>query len=1402
MTGIASSLRHSRAIALASVAALAVVMLLLASINSHEVASANFPTIPKPNDVQFQPGNAAKKLVVSWGAAPSIPSGCTYLKTSYQVGNSANNTFEDENDNTEESAQRIPYTSYFVYGDQSGQGTTYNFVAGTTYQARVAAYATCSGGVQRSSSTVSVNAVAPFSGPATGFSATTGTTNGSIRLAWTNPTGTGVSVTKREYRRKLSSATSWSSWTQAGTSTSFNITGLTPGSNYDIQFRVYTKTGSATGVPTQTLSASSVRAHSVSVGSISNPSAISGDANGEIDLSWSAATSATSYEYRSKKSTDQTWGAWTSAGTSTSKTITGLDNGVIYEFQLRGKASSITGATSASVAAVAQFTPTASASSGSAAETIKVTITAPGVTVTRYELRWKLNSASNYPSTGTGSWTDIGTSTSHTISSLTGSTAYNVQVRVVHSSGDANSTNSLLKTINVSSSAAVKPPTSFSSVVGSQFGSVNLSWVAPSGQTVTRYEYRYRETGGSYPTNNANEAIWTAAGTSSTRSTTTSQTVTGLRTDDTSYVFQLRTVAPGGNSVTVSLSAVKPKQLPAPTNFEANPGSAKGAIDLSWTGVSGFTPKQYEYRWKLASANAWPGTWTPAGAPSERATADSATISALTAGGSYDIQLRTVEGTTPNYSAPVQVAATARAIGPPTGFTVAQGSAPGAITISWTDPTGGSITARQYRTKASGQSTVFQGAWQSAGAPSPFTITGLAASASYDVQFRVSVSGGNSIPITASAISGVVPPPTNVQASQGSSFGEIDLTWGAPNGITVTGYRYRSKKSSAASYPTSWETIAASSTDKTLTSLMGDIEHSIQLSAVFRISGRSADSYSSPVTVTAVAKPIPPPTNLDAEETTVPGVVLLQWVPPGSVETHGFQFRYRPQAQIEGTWSPWVGVNGEQTSTQVRGLEVGIGYQFELTAQNGPLGTSPSVAFAMEPSPAEPPSGLVATGGVRMITLAWDTPEAGASTGYRYRYRQSAGGTDSWSNWFSVRLTDSESQSTLIYGLEQATEYAVELTTQRGNTFSESSSATAMTNLDVPLVARISPTSPAVSVKSNDRVALEVNVFDTQGGPVNEAADGKTGLFEGVSTQYEWTASGAGSFNTPDDGRRVVYIAPSTPGTYAVTVSIGPRGICTSHYAAAQETDPCAARFTVQVSSDRSSNGQVASYTNPPGPIPTSLRDADGMTYSVFTPEQGGSHRLDGATVTAFAGAVADNTIIGVRIESTDVDRPDPNGNLDLGETSYRVIGINAQSEPLTTFRFNNPIPICLPIPNQFGTRLSDVSLAQMRSDGSVLPIGQRVAASTSGTVVCSTVAQLPSTFVVAARTPAETAPSDSQVSADTNDAIDALLPDAGGYAPPAALPVLGLVLAVLSGILVSGSVRLNRNRAHRGSHC
>lgn len=1396
MIGIAATLPRFRAATFIAIIAMAVVLGLVAAAQSPELASANSPTIPQPNNARWEPGNAAKTLVVSWDATPGLPSGCSYTKTAYWVGDPSINKFEDENDVVHQRAYSDSYTYFWVFPEDSGTSTKYSFGGGSTYQVKLYLYAQCSGG-SVFGPTVVLSAKAPHSGPATGFSATTGTASGAINLSWTDPTtADGVSVTKREYRAKLSSASSWpASWTQAGTSaSSYTITGLNAGSNYDIQFRVQTN-----NVPTKTLAASNVRANSIVVGSVGSPSATSGSANGAINLAWSAATSATSYEYQSKKSTASSWGAWTTAGTGTSRTITGLDQGAIYQFRLRGKASTVPGATSSTVAAVAQFTPTASASAGNAAQTIAVSITAPqGLTVTRYDIRWKLASAGSYPSSGAGSWTSLGSSTTRTITGLTGATAYHVQVRVVHSSGDPASTNSLLKTISVTSSAAVKPPTNFAAAAGSQFGSVNLSWTAPSGQTVTRYEFRYRESGGTYG------ASWTSA------STNTSHIVTGLKTDDTAYDFQLRTVATGGNSVSQGLSNVKPKQLPAPTNFAANPGSGKGEIDLSWTAVTGFTPARYEYRWKLTSTNAWPssgaaGDWTPAGTSSTRATATSATITGLTANASYDVQLRTVEGTAPNYSVAASATATSRAVGVPTGFAASQGTSPGAISISWTDPTGATITARQYRTKASGESTEFQGAWQSAGTTSPFVIAGLDAGAQYDIQFRVSANGGHSITVTASATAGIVSPPLNVQAFQGSDAGEIDLTWSAPNGVTVTGYRYRSKKTSASAYPNSWETIAASLTSKTLTGLMGNVEHSIQLSSAVRISGRSSDSYSAPVTVSAIAKPIPPPTDPDVEETATPGVLVLQWTPPPDVESHGFQLRYKPQTGEVGTWSQWVAMNGDQTSTQVNGLQVGIGYQFELTAQNGPLGTSPPVQFAMEPSPAAPPTGLMATGGVRLISLTWDTPEEGAATGYRYRYRES-GDAEDWSDWFNADLTDTETQSTFVYGLRQATSYTVELTTQRGNTFSESVAATAMTNLDIPAVGRISPVAPSVSVKANSRVALEVDVYDTQNVQVNGDIDTKTRMFKGITALYEWSETpAAGSFAEPGNTRRVVYNAPALPGTYTIRAVIAPRGICTSHYVPVEGADPCQATFTVRVSADVSSNGQRAQPTNPPGPIPNSLTDSNGNTYSVFTPEQGGSLRSDGVMITAYSGAVADNTIVGVRVEAVSGAHTDPNGHLTVAETSYRVVGVNAQAQPLSRLQFNDPVPICLPIPDAFTTRLNDVSLAQVGSDGAVTPIGQRLAPSTTGTVVCSTVRELPSTFVVVARNSEGVPPVEATVTVavDTGNEADAQLPDAGGFAPsPLLLALTAVLLALLGGILATvGNGRVNGYRTHRNAH-
>ena len=58
--------------------------------------------------------------------------------------------------------------------------------------------------------------------------------------------------------------------------------------------------------------------------------------NAELDLTWTANASASSYETRHKLTSATTWSAWTDRGNVTAYTITGLVNGSQYDVEVRG----------------------------------------------------------------------------------------------------------------------------------------------------------------------------------------------------------------------------------------------------------------------------------------------------------------------------------------------------------------------------------------------------------------------------------------------------------------------------------------------------------------------------------------------------------------------------------------------------------------------------------------------------------------------------------------------------------------------------------------------------------------------------------------------------------------------------------------------------------------------------------------------------------------------------------------------------------------------------------------------------------------------------------------------------------------------------------------------------------
>ena len=229
-----------------------------------------------------------------------------------------------------------------------------------------------------------------------------------------------------------------------------------------------------------------------------------------------------------------------------------------------------------------------------------------------------------------GSWTELSdtvksTATSATITGLTNGTAYEVQVRAGNSVGDGAWSASASGTPEASASAPSAPP---APTLTAGDGRLGVRWTAPSdnGAAIDDYDVQYRPAGGS----------WTELP-DGVKSTATTATITGL-TNGTAYEVQVR----AGNSVgdgawsasatgTPVASASAPS-APSPPTLTAGDGQ----LGVSWTAPSdnGAVIDDYDVRYRPSG-----GSWTelPDGVKS---TATSATITGVTNGTAYEVQVR------------------------------------------------------------------------------------------------------------------------------------------------------------------------------------------------------------------------------------------------------------------------------------------------------------------------------------------------------------------------------------------------------------------------------------------------------------------------------------------------------------------------------------------------------------------------------------------------------------------------------------------------------------------------------------------------------------------------------------------------------------------------------------------
>ena len=693
---------------------------------------------------------------------------------------------------------------------------------------------------------------------------------------------------------------------------------LTTGTSYQVQLRALSRNAPPSTPVTATVT--TLTAPAAPQGLSATPSTT---AAGAIELAWTASPVAppeSKYQYRSKLSTAQAYGAWSDITGSIletdSHTVTGLASGSQYDIQIRLHWSDAVGASAESQTAMATAsgvpTPTGfDASPGATTGSINLSWTAvPGAT--GYQFRC------NPAGTGcTDTWQSAGTGTTHTATGLTSGETYSLELRALLTGSPESAA------ATASARAQTQPPPrNLSANVGSIPGELTVTWIAPLSGAVSQYDYRYKQSSAADSTFTA----WTRVPDANNNNDFTddlSLDLTGLL-GATSYDVQLRVVLTGGEMSLEQHVSHSTSPVPAPLNFAATTGTGPGEVDLSWDAPTGITVLRYEVRSRHGTGD-W-SRWNAVG------TVTTYTYSGLVGGASHAIQLRTVmTGAGP--SAAVSATATAPVVPPPATFSAATSVFPGEINIKWSAVT--NATSYEIRTKATTENWPSGNSWTSILARWTSAIAlDLAPGVAHNVELRAVVDGvGRSTVEETQATSGSAEVTGTATLPDGYAIDTATL----PGRIAITlpgstdPFIFRTRTANPGEW-SRWQTVrpAASQLLYEITGLDGGVEYDVEL----RVYRGMTDGFTTALTAQVEALALEAPA--DFEVTVASGTLVMRWTNPNTVDADSYQYRQR--ATGTGTaaeWSDWVTLRheGDRDAQQqhfVTDLESGVSYQFEL----------------------------------------------------------------------------------------------------------------------------------------------------------------------------------------------------------------------------------------------------------------------------------------------------------------------------------------------------------------------------------------------------------------------------------------------------------------------------------------
>jgi outer membrane protein assembly factor BamB len=649
---------------------------------------------------------------------------------------------------------------------------------------------------------------------------------------------------------------------------------------------------------------------------------------GAVDLNWSAAAGATTYNvYMGTAAGAESVVPVRTGVAGTTTSVTNLTPGTTYFFTVKAVGPGGISASSNETSAT-PHNPAPPGTLSAAAITAGVTLSwAASSEAISYNV-YMGSAAGAESSTPIASVTTAGT----TVAGLTPNVAYYFVVKAV-SYGALSSPSNEASAI----AATAPPPTGVTATA--QIGGVTLNWSAAAG--ATSYNVYSGISGGG---EGATPTVSGIAGTTTT--------INGL-TAGTTYYFVIRSVVsavPGVASSEVSATAM-PTPAPAGLTATAGPGQAV----LSWT--ASLTATSYNV-YSCAG-----------GAPLLGLSSTGTTVTGLTPDVAYCFVVK-AQGPAGLSAASNQVNVTPVRYAGPTNLIAVP--AVGQVTLTW-NASPAAIQYNIYMGTAAGLEGVTP---VSTVAGTSATVAGLTNTSIYYFFVTAGTPIGASLPSNeASAAPLTPPPPTNLRALPGPAPSQVSLSWSASAG--ASSYNLYMGTAAGAESSTAVQTGITG-----LSTIVPDLDSTTTYYYVVRAQTPSGLSFASSEVSATPAPPPPPPPPAPAAPANLSAVaganqVNLSW--SASTGATSYDIYQGTSSGNEAATAVMAGLSG--VTATLSGLTNGTTYFYVVKATNAG-GSSPAsneASATPEPPPPSAPANLNAVAGAGQVNLSW-TASTGATS--------------------------------------------------------------------------------------------------------------------------------------------------------------------------------------------------------------------------------------------------------------------------------------------------------------------------------------------------------------------------------------------------------------------------------------